>query len=173
MPWESKSWGDGVWVGYRPTLDFVHQRGRVTITEEVVTDAVFTPVQKMHSFWESLRNGIESFCWFILKGGWGSLGTQKAKSILSRSRLFHSCWFALFPSWRGRKKLSWFPSELSGEEQSGCYTVSLKLFVQADIGFFGVKISQSPPGSQGLHCAALEGLGKRILCAVGHHMQLP
>lgn len=46
------------------------------------------------------------------------------------------------------------------------YTVSLKLFVQADIGFFGVKISQSPPGSQGLRCAALGGLGKGGHCDV-------
>lgn len=69
--------------------------------------------------------------------------------------------------------LSWFLFELSGEEQSGCYTESLKLFVQVDIGFFGVKISQSPPGSQDLHCEALERLGKMILCSVGLHMQMP
>lgn len=49
----------------------------------------------------------------------------------------------------------------------------LSRFVQnPDIQFFGVKISQSPPGSQGLHCAALRRLGLMILCGVGLHMQL-
>lgn len=87
---------------------------------------------------------------------WGKFGASEGKvHPLKKQTFFHSCWFVLFPSWHGRKKLSWLPFELSGEEQSRCYIESLKLFVQVDIGFFGVKVSQSPPGSQGLHCAAL------------------
>lgn len=156
-------------------LNFVYQCGQVTITEEIVIDAGFFPLQKMHSFWEGLRNSIGSFCWCcILKGGWRGLGTQKTTSVLSRSRhFFHNCWFALFSSWHGKKMLSWFPFELSSEERSGRYSESLKLFVQVDIGFFDVKISQSPPGNQDLHRAALGRLGKVILCDVGLHMQLP
>lgn len=145
----------------------------ITITEEIVIDRVFFPSQKIRSFGEGLSYGIGSFCWCcILKGGWGGLGTQR-QSLSSQEADFFFQLLVLFSFWHGRKMLSWFLFELSTEEQSWCYTESLKLFVQVDIGLFGVKISQSPPGSQGLHCAALGRLGKVILCDAGLHMQLP
>lgn len=36
-------------------LDFAHQYGQATITEEIVIDAVFFPLQNLHSFWKGLE----------------------------------------------------------------------------------------------------------------------
>lgn len=137
------------------------------------------PLQKVHSFWEGLRNGIEfSFsCWCcIWKGGWGSLSTEKAKGevcpLKKQRPFFPASGLLCFPSeMRGR---SWADFSLScgssGEEQSGCYIGSLELLFQVDTGFFGVKRSNPPPSSQALHRAALRRWGKMIWCGVGYHM---
>lgn len=134
-------------------------------------------LQKMHSFWESLRNGIEFFCWcYLLKGGRRSLSTEKANGEVLRLKKqilsFPASSLLYFPSDMGGR--SWADFSLScggsGVEQSGCYTGSLQLLFQVDTGSFNLKRSQTPPDSQALHCASLGRLGKMIWCGVGYHM---